>query len=319
MTKIALITGANKGIGFETARQLAKSGGVHVILTARDRAKGVQAALTLQAEGLDVEALTLDVTDAASIGAAAKEVDLKFGRLDILINNAGIGIQDGSKAVSGQTLDTWRKTFDTNLFAVIAVTHAFLPLLRKSEAGRIVNLSSILASLTLHSDPTSPIYDFKMPAYNVSKTALNCWTVQLAYELRGTKIKVNAAHPGYVKTDMGGPSAPMEIVDGAKTSVALALLDAKGPNGAYIHMGEPLPWEGRNHEAPADPGRAVAPRSMRRRTRLQAAGESTGGAGQRADLGRRAAGRTVTGGRVVAAVRRSCSQRAGRAGSRVES
>ncbi len=242
MTKIALITGANKGIGFETARQLAQSGGVHVIMTARDRAKGVQAALTLQAEGLDVEALTLDVTDAASIDAAAREVGDKFGRLDILINNAGIGLDDGRKGVSGQTLDTWRRTFDTNLFAVIAVTQAFLPLLGKSEAGRIVNLSSILASLTLHSDPSSPIYDFKIPAYNVSKTALNGWTVQLAYELRGTKIKVNAAHPGYVKTDMGGPDAPMEIVDGAKTSVALALIDAAGPNGAYIHMGEPLPW-----------------------------------------------------------------------------
>jgi NAD(P)-dependent dehydrogenase (short-subunit alcohol dehydrogenase family) len=242
MSKIALVTGANKGIGFETARQLARSGGVHVILAARDRAKGVAAALTLQSEGLDVEALTLDVTDAASIAAAAKDTDRKFGRLDILINNAGISVKDGTTKVSEQTLDAWRQTFDTNLFAVIAMTQAFLPLLRKSDAGRIVNLSSILASMTLHSDPKSPIYDFKVPAYNVSKTALNAWTVQLAYELRDTKIKVNAAHPGYVKTDMGGPSAPMEIVDGAKTSVALALLDGKGPNGAYIHMGEPLPW-----------------------------------------------------------------------------
>ena len=242
MSKIALITGANKGIGFETARQLAASGGVHVVLAARDRAKGVDAALKLQAEGLDVEALTLDVTDAASIAAAVTEIDKKFGRLDILINNAGIALQNGSKKVSEETLDVWRKTFDTNLFALIAVTQAFLPLLKKAPAGRIVNLSSILASLALHSDPASPIYDFKLPAYNVSKTAVNGWTVQLAYELRDTKIKVNAAHPGWVKTDMGGPSAPMEIVDGAKTSVALALIDAKGPNGAYTHMGEPLPW-----------------------------------------------------------------------------
>ncbi|MEA3109290.1 MAG: hypothetical protein QOI88_3895 [Gammaproteobacteria bacterium] len=242
MSKIALITGANKGIGFETARQLAASGGVHVVLAARDRAKGVDAALKLQAEGLEVEALTLDVTDAASIAAAVKEIEKKFGRLDILINNAGINVQDGSKKVSEETLDVWRKTFDTNLFSLIAVTQAFLPLLRKAPAGRIVNLSSILASLTLHADPTSSIYDFKTPAYNVSKTAVNGWTVQLAYELRDTKIKVNAAHPGWVKTDMGGPSAPMEIVDGAKTSVALALIDAKGPNGAYIHLGEPLPW-----------------------------------------------------------------------------
>jgi len=242
MNKIALITGANKGIGLETARQLAASGGVHVVLAARDRAKGVEAALKLQAEGLDVAALTLDVTNAASIAAAVKEIEEKFGRLDILINNAGIAFQSGSKKVSEEPLDVWRKTFDTNLFALIAVTQAFLPLLKKSAAGRIVNLSSILASLRLHSDPTSPIYDFKMPAYNVSKTAVNGWTVQLAYELRDTKIKVNAAHPGWVKTEMGGPAAPMEIVDGAKTSVALALIDAKGPNGAYIHLGEPLPW-----------------------------------------------------------------------------
>jgi len=242
MSKIALITGANKGIGFETARQLAASGGVHVVLAARDRAKGVDAALKLQAEGLDVEALTLDVTDAASIAAAVKEIEKKFGRLDILINNAGIAVQNGSKKVSEETLDVWRKTFDTNLFALIAVTQAFLPLLKKAPAGRIVNLSSVLASLALHSDPASPIYDFKLPAYNVSKTAVNAWTVQLAYELRDTQIKVNAAHPGWVKTEMGGPSAPMEIVDGAKTSVALALIDAKGPNGAYIHSGEPLPW-----------------------------------------------------------------------------
>jgi NAD(P)-dependent dehydrogenase (short-subunit alcohol dehydrogenase family) len=242
MNKVALITGANKGIGFETARQLAKSGGIHVILAARDRARGVDAALRLQAEGLDVEALTLDVTSPASVAAAAADIDKKFGRLDILINNAGIAIKDGSKNVSEQSIDVWRKTFDTNLFALITVTQAFLPLLKKSQAGRIVNLSSILASMTLHSDPTSPIYHFKTPAYNVSKTAVNGWTVQLAYELRDTPIKVNAAHPGYVKTDMGGPSAPMEIVDGAKTSVALALIGPEGPNGAYIHLGEPLPW-----------------------------------------------------------------------------
>ena len=242
MSKIALITGANKGIGFETARQLAKSGGVHVLLAARDRGKGVDAALKLQGEGLDVEALTLDVTDADSIAGAAKDIGKKFGRLDILINNAGIGVDDPAKKVAEQTLATWRKTFDTNVFGLIAVTQEFLPLLEKSDAGRIVNLSSILASLTLHIDPKSPIYDFKVPAYNVSKTAVNAWTVQLAYQLRDTKIKVNAAHPGHVKTELGGAAAPMEIVDGANTSVALALIGANGPNGAYVHMGEPLPW-----------------------------------------------------------------------------
>ena len=239
--KIALITGANKGIGFETARQLARQG-VHVILAARDRAKGVEASLKLQAEGLGVEALELDVNSLSSIAEAARGVEQKHGRLDILVNNAGVLVDDASKKPSEQTLEVWRKTFDTNLFGLIAVTQAFLPLLRKSAAGRIVNLSSILGFSTLHSDPSSFIYNFKVPAYNVSKAAVNAWTVQLAWELKDTQIKVNAVHPGHVKTDMGGEAAPMEIVDGAKTSVQMALIGADGPNGGYVHMGETLPW-----------------------------------------------------------------------------
>jgi NAD(P)-dependent dehydrogenase (short-subunit alcohol dehydrogenase family) len=140
-------------------------------------------------------------------------------------------------------LETWRATFDTNVFGLIATTNAFLPLLRKSEGGRIVNLSSILGSIEFHAKPGSPIYESKdTPAYNVSKAAVNAYTVQLAHELKDTKIKVNAAHPGWVKTDMGGEDAVMEIEDGAKTSLALATLGADGPNGAYLHMGEPLPW-----------------------------------------------------------------------------
>jgi len=146
------------------------------------------------------------------------------------------------KKPSEQTLETWRKTFDANVFGLVATTQAFLPLLKNSAAGRIVNLSSILGSNTLHATPGSPIYDFKVPAYNVSKSAVNAWTVHLAYELKDSKIKVNAAHPGHVKTDMGGEAAPMEIVDGAKTSVQLALLGEDGPSGAYIHLGETLPW-----------------------------------------------------------------------------
>jgi len=239
--KIALITGGNKGIGFETARQLAKAG-VHVIIGSRERSKGVEASLKLQAEGLDVEALVIDVTHLGSIGEAAREVEKKHGRLDILINNAGVLLDAYDKKPSEQTLETWRKTFDANVFGLVATTQAFLPLLKNSAAGRIVNLSSILGSNTLHATPGSPIYDFKVPAYNVSKSAVNAWTVHLAYELKDSKIKVNAAHPGHVKTDMGGEAAPMEIVDGAKTSVQLALLGEDGPSGAYIHLGETLPW-----------------------------------------------------------------------------
>lgn len=240
-SKIALITGANKGIGLETARQLARLK-ITVLLGARDAGRGEAAAAKLRAEGLDVRPLAIDVTNEASIHAAAQSVEREFGCLDILINNAGVMLDDQSKKLSEQSLQVWRDTFETNLFGVVATTQAFLPLLRKSESPRIVNLSSILGSNTLHSDPSSPIYDFKIAAYNVSKSAVTAWTVQLAWELRETAFKVNAAHPGYVKTDMTSADAPLEVEDGAKTSVQLATLGADGPTGGYFHMGERLPW-----------------------------------------------------------------------------
>ena len=240
--KIALITGANKGIGFETARQLGQQG-VKILLGARDREKGERAAEKLRREKIDASAIVLDANDPVSIQTAAKEIEKEYGHLDILINNAGIMLDDETKKASEQSLETWRRTFDTNVFGLIATTQAFLPLLRKSPAGRIVNLSSILGSITLHSTPGSPIYESKNYAsYNVSKSAVNAYTAQLAYELKDSPIKVNAAHPGWVKTDMGGQGASMELEDGAKTSVALATLGADGPNGAYLHMGETLPW-----------------------------------------------------------------------------
>lgn len=238
--KIALVTGATRGIGLETVRQLA-SEGVHVLLAGRDASKAAEAAAQLSGQGLPVESITLDVTDLRTIAAAAEEVTRKFGRLDILVNNAGVFIDDFAKTPSEQSLETWRTTFDTNLFGVVAITQAFLPLLRKSDAGRIVNVSSGLGSLTLHSDPASPIYDYKVPAYNISKTALNGWTVHLAYELRDTPIKVNAIHPGSVKTDMNS-NGDLDIVTGAKSSVAMALLDASGATGSFVHLGEVLPW-----------------------------------------------------------------------------
>ena len=244
-SKIALVTGATRGIGRETVRQLAEAG-VHTLLAGRNRDKAVQAALELQAQGLPVEAIALDVTDAASIAAAAKEVEQRHGRLDILINNAGILADDASKKVSEQSLEAWRTTFDTNVFGLIAVTQAFLPLLRKSTAGRIVNVSSALGSVTLHADPSSFIYDFKIPAYNVSKSAVNAWTVQLAYELKDSGIKVNTIHPGYVKTDMnnveGEQRGELDVPEGARTSVMLALIDNDGPNGGFFYMDQVLPW-----------------------------------------------------------------------------
>ena len=240
--KIALVTGATRGIGFETVRQLAEVG-VHVLLAGRDRDKAVAAALKLQAQGLPVEAIVLDVTDAASIANAANEVERRHGRLDILVNNAGILVDDPQKGVSGQSPETWRRTFDTNIFGLIDTTQAFLPLLRKSAAGRIVNVSSLLGSNTLHQDPESFIYEFKgVPAYNVSKSAVNAWTVHLAHELKGSAIKANTIHPGYVKTDMNAGEGELEVADGARTSVRLALIDDDGPNGGYFYLDEALPW-----------------------------------------------------------------------------
>lgn len=239
--KIALITGANKGIGLETARQLGQKG-ITVLAGARDEAKANKAAEELRKEGLDAHGIVIDVNDADSIQKTAARIERDYGRLDILVNNAGVMVDDPKKKPSEQSLEAWRKTFETNLFGVVATTQALLPLLRKSDAGRIVNLSSILGSIQFHATPGSPIYDMKMPAYDVSKSAVNAYTVHLAWELKDTAIKVNAAHPGWVKTEMGGEGATMEITEGAKTSVALATIGADGPNGAYLHMGETLPW-----------------------------------------------------------------------------
>ena len=194
-------------------------------------------------DGLEAHAVEIDVTNSDSIRKAAAQVERDFGYLDILINNAGVMLDDSGKKVSEQSLETWRATFATNLLGLIDTTQAFLPLLRKSEAGRIVNVSSILGSIAYHATPGSPVYDFKgSPAYNVSKAAVNAFTVQLAYELKDSKIKVNAIHPGWVKTEMGGEGAPMEIPDGAKTSVAMATIGQDGPNGGFVHMGETVPW-----------------------------------------------------------------------------
>ena len=241
--KVALVTGANRGIGLETARQLGREN-VTVAVAARSLAAATVTAATLQAEGLDVFPVQLDVTKAADRQAAAQTIKDKFGKLDILINNAGVGSDDG--LFTAKTIETTeeelQKIFGTNLFSVVAVTREFLPLLKKSKAGRIVNLSSILGSLTLQADPRSPIASIKTFAYDASKSALNAFTVHLAAELKDTNIKVNSAHPGWVKTEIGTDQAPMETPEGAKTSVQLALIGADGPNGRFIHMGQELPW-----------------------------------------------------------------------------
>lgn len=240
--KIALITGGNRGIGLETARQLGKLG-VTILVGARDPAKGEEAASELKRAGVDARALKLDVDKEVDRVAAAKSIEKEFGRLDILVNNAAVMLDARTgNETSTTSANLLHETFETNFFAVVALTQTLLPLLRKSKAGRIVNLSSILASLTLHATKGSPIYDAKTFAYDTSKTALNSFTIHLAHELRGTKIKVNSAHPGWVKTEMGGDGAEMEVLDGARTSVELATLLEDGPTGGFFHLGEALSW-----------------------------------------------------------------------------
>lgn len=232
--KVALITGANKGLGFEVARQLGQQG-ITVVLGARDEAKGQAAADALKAAGINAHHVKLEVTNANDIAALPAYFQERFGRLDILINNAGISLDKAGRTDA----DAFRQTYETNVIAPWFIAEALLPLLKESPAGRIVNHSSILGSLTMLS---TEMRDAFLPFYNSSKSALNMLTVQLANALRETRIKVNAGHPGWVKTDMGGAMAPMELVDGAKTAVALALLPDDGPTGGYFHLGQVLPW-----------------------------------------------------------------------------
>lgn len=240
---IAFITGGNRGIGFETAKKLGEQG-MKVIIGARDASKGEQAVAALKQMGVDAEYLHYDAELPASPQAVAAALEARFGRLDVLVNNAGIlkealvG-QNNSLTVDQETL---RTTFEANFFAVVALTQALIPLLQRSSAGRIVNLSSILGSQTLHSSANSPIEVAKGLAYNASKSALNMFTIHLAHALKDSNIKVNSAHPGWVKTELGGEHAPMEISDSWKTSVRLATLPADGPSGAYFHEDQPLPW-----------------------------------------------------------------------------
>jgi NAD(P)-dependent dehydrogenase (short-subunit alcohol dehydrogenase family) len=247
--KVAFITGANKGLGLETARGLAAMG-IKVLLGSRDLAKGEAAAETLKGSApAGAEAVKFDVLNYDDHRALADRLEREYGRLDILVNNAGIAIDDadfaspeGANNTSAVSQETLRTTFDTNFFAVVALTQTLLPLIRKAEAGRIVNLSSVLGSLTLHSDPKSDVYNMKVLAYDASKTALNAFTVHMAHELRNTTIKVNSAHPGWVQTDMGGPKAPMPLEEGAKTSIRLATLPDDGPTGGFFHFEKTVPW-----------------------------------------------------------------------------
>jgi NAD(P)-dependent dehydrogenase (short-subunit alcohol dehydrogenase family) len=240
--KVALITGANKGIGFETARQLGQQG-TTVFIGVRDLARGEAAAQKLRAEAIDVTVIQLDVTTQAAIDAAAAFIDRTYGKLDILVNNAGISTREGSTPPSELAFEDLLKTFATNVFGAFAVTKAMLPLLRRSEAGRIVNLSSEMGSLSINSDPTSfAAYLPPTLAYNTSKTALNALTVYFAKELRNTPIKINSVSPGFVATDLNGHSGFLTPEQGAKMPVAFATLPADGPNGGFFGENGSIPW-----------------------------------------------------------------------------
>ena len=249
MTTIALVTGANKGIGLETARQFGARG-FTVLAGARDEARGREAERVLRADGADATFVRLDVSSDASVRAAAAWIEREYGRLDILLNNAGIA---RGNPPSQTDLDLMREVYEVNVFGVIRVTNAMLPLLRRAPAARIVNVSSEVGSITSMTNPASPLA--QMPAglaYPSSKAALNMITAMYAKELQDTPIKVNAANPGYTKTDLNRNSGLRSVTEGAEASVYLATLPAGGPSGIlWGHLWTPdgpadaygaLPW-----------------------------------------------------------------------------
>jgi len=237
----ALITGANKGIGLETARRLAELG-LTVLVGARDRGRGESAVATLRANSPDVHLVLLDVADEADAARAAADVAARFGRLDVLVNNAGVAI--GSGLPSKQSVATMRELFATNLFGLVAVTQAFLPLLRKAPAARIVNVSSSLGSLRLAADHESVVSQqgAALFGYSASKTAINAFTVRLANELRAKNIKVNSACPGYVATDLNRHTGVRTVQQGAEIIVRLATLPNDGPTAGFFDDAGAVPW-----------------------------------------------------------------------------
>lgn len=235
-TPTALVTGANKGIGREIARQLGALG-YSVWLGCGDQARGKQAEADLRAQGIDAHVVHLDINDDASVRAAAVRLETQLTKLDVLVNNVGVG-GDYSSPPSAERIDDIRLVFETNFFGTIRATQAFLPLVRKSAAGRIVMMSSGLGSITLTENMKAPSWRVAALGYSASKSALNMFTAKLAKELLADGIKVNAACPGSVATDLGGPIAPRTAEQGARIAVRLATLDWMGPTGGFYHDGE---------------------------------------------------------------------------------
>jgi NAD(P)-dependent dehydrogenase (short-subunit alcohol dehydrogenase family) len=230
--RIAVVTGANRGIGFEICRQLAGAG-MHVVLTSRDEAQGEVAQQKLMGEGLEVAYHPLDVTQSEGVERLAEWIQQKFGRLDVLVNNAGIAI-DGGTGPLNVDIDTLRRTMETNLYGPLRLCQALVPLMRRHKYGRIVNMSSGMGQLSGMGTAA--------PTYRISKAALNALTGILAAALQGNGILVNSMCPGWVRTDMGGQNAPRSVEEGADTAVWLATLPDDGPTGGFFRDREPIPW-----------------------------------------------------------------------------
>jgi NAD(P)-dependent dehydrogenase (short-subunit alcohol dehydrogenase family) len=232
VTKIAVVTGANRGIGFEVCRQLGQQG-LHVILTSRDEAKGQEAVDTLRREGLEISHHLLEVTDLASIAALHRFIEAKFNRLDVLVNNAGVYPDEGV-SIFDVSLETMRETMEINFYGPLYLCRAFIPLMRRRNYGRVVNVSSGAGAIT--------DMDGRTGAYKISKLALNGLTRIMAAEVRRYNIKVNTMCPGWVRTDMGGPAAPRSPVQAADTIVWLATLPDNGPTGGFFRDRKAIPW-----------------------------------------------------------------------------
>lgn len=242
LAKIALITGANKGIGFEVARQLGHAG-FTVLLGSRDASRGEEAATKLRNEGIEVHSVSVDLDHGGECGSIlAKQIGEEFGHLDVLVNNAGVWDGEDGPA-SKVSLKVLRRTFEANFFGVVEFTQPLLPLLRAAGSARIVNVSSGLGSLTINADPSDPFYHVKLLAYNASKAALNMFTLGLAYDLRDTGVKVNSGNPGYTATDMTGYATGAQTVEeGAREIVRLAQLAENGPTASFSQNDGIVPW-----------------------------------------------------------------------------
>lgn len=239
-SKIVLITGGNKGIGFETARQLGNMG-YEILIGARSENKGHEAVTLLEKEKIKAKTVVLDVTNPSSVLSAAEWIEQEYGLLDILINNAGVFFEENTSPVELE-LSVLKNTYETNVFGVFSVTKAMLPLLRNSSAGRIVNLSSALGSLTLNSDSTSEFYNANSLAYNSSKTAVNALTVSLAKELSDSPIKINSVCPGFTATDLNGNSGYRSVEQAASIVVELATILSDGPTGGFFDEHGVVAW-----------------------------------------------------------------------------